>query len=74
MFGIISTPVNSQQKYYKYVAEGLETKVLVIKASIQISLRVFVEYYGFYVTNNQIKDVLWIVLYRYDGLLLVFQR
>ena len=37
MFGIISTPVNSQQKYYKYVAEGLETKVLVIKASIQIS-------------------------------------
>ena len=36
-FGIISTPLNFQEENYKYGAEGLETKVLVIKASIQIS-------------------------------------
>ena len=70
---MISTPMNFQEKYYKYGAEGLETKVLVIKASIQISLQVSVEYYLFYITNNEFKDFLWIVLYRYDGLL-VFQR
>ena len=69
MFGMISTPLNFQGGYYEYGAEGLETKVLVIKTSIQISFLVFVEYYLFYVTSNQFKDVIWIVFYRNDRLL-----
>ena len=61
--------LNFQDKYYEYGDEGLETKGLAIGGYESAFLADLVASYLLEVTNNQFKEVLWIGIYRDDGLL-----
>ena len=68
-FGMSSTLLNFQDKYYEYGDEGLETKGLAIGGYESAFLVDLVASYLLEVTNNQFKEVMWRGIYRDDGLL-----
>ena len=68
-FGMNSTLLNFQDKYYEYGEEGFETKGLVIGGYELAFLADFLDSYLFEVTNNKFKEFLWRRIYRDDGLL-----
>ena len=59
-----STLLNFQEKYYKYGAEGLETKGFVIRGYDPDFLVDFVSSGLFKVPNYQLKDYMWKVIDR----------
>ena len=71
-FGMISTLLNFQDKYYGYREVVLEIKGLEIRGYESALLANLVASYLFEVTNNQFKEVLWRGIYR-DDVLLVFK-
>ena len=68
-FGMSSTLLSFQEKYYEYGDEGLETKGLAIGGYESALLADLVDYYLLEVTNNQFKQVTWRGIYRDDGFL-----
>ena len=71
-FGMSSTLLDFQDKYYEYIDEGLNTKVLVIGWYESAFLAELVASYLLEVTNIQFEEVLWRVIY-IDYRLLVFK-
>ena len=71
-FGMSSTLLDFQDKYYEYIDEGLNTKVLVIGCYESAFLAELVASYLLEVTNIQFEEVLWRVIY-IDYRLLVFK-
>ena len=67
-----STLLHFQEKYCKYVEEGLEAKILAIGGYESALLAYLVDSYLFGFTDNELKEVLWRLIYR-DGRFLVFK-
>ena len=68
-FGMSSTLLNFQDKYYEYGDEGLETNGLAIEGYESAFLADLVASCLLEVTNNQFKEVLWRGIYIDSGLL-----
>ena len=68
-FGMSSTLLTFEDKYYEYCEKGIETKGLAIGGYESAFLADLVASYLFEKCNNQFKEVLWKGIYRDDGLL-----
>ena len=73
-FGISSTLLKFQDKYYEYEDEGLDTKGLAIGICESALLAYLVASFLLEVTNDQFKEVLWRGIYRDEGLLVLEGR
>ena len=71
-FGMSSTLLNLQDKYYEYLAEVLETKLLTIRGYKSVFLEYLLTSYLLEVTKNQFKEVMRRLIYR-DNRFLVFK-
>ena len=68
-FGVSSTLLIFEDKYYEYGEKGIETKGLAIGGYESAFLADLVASYLFEKCSNQFKEVLWKGIYRDNGLL-----
>ena len=71
-FGLSSTLLTFEDKYYEYGEKGIKTKCLAIGRYESDFLADLVASYLFKKCRNQFKEVLWKGIYR-DDVLLVFK-
>ena len=68
-FGMSSTLLILEEKYFEYGEKGIETKGLAIGGYKLSFIANLVAYYLFEKCNNQFKEALWKGIYRYYSLL-----